>query len=299
MFSQEPQVYGNHLARLEIVKMANEKIESFISTFRELLEQGTDLEFIDVPYVNFKDNIAGKGLIWTGSGNNKQFIFAENPNRFFVSEDLDLAKSKSISINSIKVIDENELGPTITKSNLRELGRLQGLVVDGGMSLNQYLFYDANTDRLGIGTDQPKASISIVDMNIELVLGASDPNVGRIGTFNSADLELITDNTARLTISANGEITLGNLANGPTKVKVQGSLGINVNSIDPRANLHVNGSIKFNDKLHISGSEPPQGGVYIEGDIMWNDNPQLGSYIGWVCIRAGNPGLWRAFGKIE
>lgn len=279
--------------------MANEKIESFISTFRELLEQGTDLEFIDVPYVNFKDNIAGKGLIWTGSGNNKQFIFAENPNRFFVSEDLDLAKSKSISINSIKVIDENELGPTITKSNLRELGRLQGLVVDGGMSLNQYLFYDANTDRLGIGTDQPKAPISIVDMNIELVLGASDPNVGSIGTFNSADLELITDNTARLTISANGEITLGNLANGPTKVKVQGSLGINVNSIDPRANLHVNGSIKFNDKLHFSGNEPPQGGVYVEGDIMWNDNPQLGSYIGWVCIRAGNPGLWRAFGKIE
>lgn len=277
----------------------SDKIETLLNSLREVLESGKDVNVAEVPFINFTGDIAGKGLIWTGKGNNKQFIFVDDPDRFFVSNDLDLARGCTFSVNGIAVLNEKELGPTVTKSNLREVGRLNGLLVDGSVSINQYLFYDANTDRLGIGTDQPKAPISIVDMNIELVLGASDPNVGAIGTFNSADLELVTDNTARITVGANGDITLGNHNFGPVKVTVAGSLGINVNSIDPRTNLHVNGPIKFNDKIHLSGTEPPQGGTYTEGDIMWNTNPQPGLFVGWVCVRAGNPGLWNGFGRIE
>ncbi len=277
----------------------SDKIEILLNSLREVLESGKDVNVAEVPFINFKGDIVGKGLIWSGQGNNKQFIFAENPNRFFSSESIDLSRGKSLSINSINVINENELGPTITKSYLREVGRLQGLIVDGSLSINQYLFYDANTDRLGIGTDQPKAPISIVDMNIELVLGASEPNVGSIGTFNSADLELVTDNTARITISANGDICLGNHSSGSIKVSVIGSMGINVNTIDPRTNLHVSGPIKFNDKIHLSGLEPPQGGTFTEGDIMWSADPQPGKFVGWVCTRAGNPGLWSGFGRIE
>lgn len=277
----------------------SDKIETLLSSLREVLESGKDVDVAEVPFINFKGDIVGKGLIWSGQGNNKQFIFIDNPNRFFVSEDLDLARGKSLMMNNIKVLNENELGPTVTKSYLREVGRLNGLLVDGSVSINQYLFYDANTDRLGIGTDQPKAPISIVDMNIELVLGASEPNVGSIGTFNSADLELVTDNTPRLTIGANGDIRLGNYSTGPIKVSVIGSVGVNVNTIDPRTNLHVSGPIKFNDKIHLSGLEPPQGGTFTEGDIMWNSNPDPGKFVGWVCTRAGNPGLWSGFGRIE
>lgn len=279
--------------------MADQKIETLLASLREVLESGKEVDVAEVPFINFKGDIAGKGLLWTGDGNTKQFIFASSPNRFFVSEDIDLARNKSFSINGIGVLNENELGPSVTKSSLREVGRLKGLVVDGSLNINQYMFYDANTDRLGIGTDQPKSAISIADMNIELVLGASNPNTGSIGTFNSADLELVTDNTARITVSATGEITLGNVNNGATKVTVVGSLGINVNSIDPRTSLHVNGAIKFNDKIHLSGSEPPQGGTFTEGDILWNNSPQPGHFIGWVCTRAGNPGLWSGFGRIE
>jgi hypothetical protein len=58
-----------------------------------------------------------------------------NPGRFFVSETIDLAKGKGISVNNVKVIDDTELGSTVTKSNLREVGRLKGLIVDGGYQL--------------------------------------------------------------------------------------------------------------------------------------------------------------------
>jgi hypothetical protein len=279
--------------------MADQKIETLLASLRDVLETGKEVDVAEVPFIKFKGDISSKGLLWTGDGNTKQFIFTASPDRFFASENIDLARNKSFSINGINVLNENEIGPSVTKSSLKEVGRLKGLVVDGSLSINQYMFYDANTDRLGIGTDQPKAAVSIADMNIELVLGASDPNVGSIGTFNSADLELVTDNTARITVSANGEITLGNAKNGATKVTVVGSMGINVNTIDPRTSLHVSGAIKFNDKIHLSGSEPPQGGVYTEGDIMWNSDPQPGKFVGWVCTRAGNPGLWSGFGRIE
>jgi hypothetical protein len=279
--------------------MSDQKIESLLTALREVLETGKDVNVAEVPFINFKGDIPGKGLIWSGDGHNKQLIYAANPGRFFVSETIDLAKGKGISVNNIKIIDDTELGSTVTKSNLREVGRLKGLIVDGGLSVNQYLVYDATTDRLGIGTDQPNATLSILDQNIELVFGASEPNVGSMGTFNSADLELVTDNTARLTIGAGGDITLGNPNFGPTKVKIVGSLGVNVSSIDPRTDLHISGAIKFNNKLHLSGSEAPTGGAFNEGDILWNNNPQPGIFIGWVCTRAGNPGLWSGFGRIE
>ena len=278
---------------------SQEKLDALTALLKEVLTEGQDINSAEFPYVVIKGDIDGKGILWSGQGNNKQFIFAANPDRFFVSENIDLARGKSISINNITALSEKELGPTVTKSNLREVGHLKGLIVDGGMSVNQYLFYDATTNRLGLGTDQPNAAVSIVDQQIELVLGASKPNVGSIGTFNSASLELVTDNTARITIEAGGNIILGNPATGDSKITIIGKLGVNVSNPDPRSALHVNGALKFNDKLHLSGKEPPTGGGFNEGDVVWNTSPQPGKFVGWVCTRAGNPGLWNGFGRIE
>lgn len=280
--------------------MADQKIiETLLASFRTVLESGAEVNAAEVPYIIIKGDINGKGILWSGEGHNKQLIFADKPDRFFVSETIDLAKGRSVSINNVKVLDERELGPTITKSNLREVGHLKGLIVDGGLSVNQYLVYDANTNRLGLGTDQPKAAVSIVDQNIELMLGSSQPNTAVVGTYNSTDLELVTDNTARITIQAGGNIIIGNPATGDTRVTIIGRLGVNVNSPDPRCSLHVNGALKFNDKLHLSGSAEPTSGAFNEGDVVWNVNPNPGRFVGWVCTQAGNPGRWSGFGRIE
>jgi hypothetical protein len=276
-----------------------EKLEQLSSLLQDVLSEEKEITSSEFPYLVIKGDLDGKGILWSGSGHNKQFIFASNPDRFFVSENLELAKGKNLSIQNIKLIDEKELGPSITKSNLQQVGRLKGLIVDGSLSINQYLVYDANTDRLGIGTDQPKATLSIVDQNIELVFGASEPNIASVGTYNSADLELATDNTARITIQAGGNIILGNPATGDVKVTVLGRLGINVSNPDPRSALHVNGALKFNDKLHLNGMSYPTSGAFNEGDIVWNSDPQPNKFVGWVCVKAGNPGIWSGFGRIE
>ena len=301
MFSQDPLVYGNLSVKLEIHNMSHkEKLNALSDLLKELALSDTEVISTDFPFIVIKgDDVDGKGIIWSGHGYNKQFLFVANPDRFFISETIDLAKGKSISSNNIPLLSETELGLTVTKSNLREVGRLKGLIVDGGLSVNQYLVYDPNTDRLGIGTDEPKATLSIVDQNIEIVLGASEPNIASIGAYNSVDLELVTDNTPRITVQAGGNIILGNPASGDINVTVLGRLGVNVSRPDTRTALHVNGSIKFNDKLHLAGIEPPTSGAFNEGDIVWNSQPQPGKFVGWVCTRSGNPGLWSGFGRLE
>jgi hypothetical protein len=278
----------------------DQKLDSLAELLKDILSsKNQDTNIVELSYLKFNGDIEGKGLIWQGNGHTKQLIWNTNPERFFSSESIDLAKGKYFSVNNIKVLDDLELGPSITKSNLREIGRLRGLIVDGSVSINQYLFYNSTTDRLGLGTEEPNAAFSVADEGVEIILGAREYNKAGIGAYNSADLELITDNTTRVTIGAAGDIDLGNRNNGPIKVSVHGSLGINVGTTDPRTALHVGGAVKFNDTLHLKGERPPEGGAFKKGDIVWNSEPQQRGYVGWICIQSGNPGIWSQFGEIK
>jgi hypothetical protein len=156
--------------------------------------------------------------------------------------------------------------------------------------------YDSTTNRLGLGTEEPNAALSIVDNGVEIVLGSIHGVKGFIGTYASHNLEIGTDNTARITIESSGNIILGNAT---SKVNVLGSLAVNVTNPDPRSALHVNGAIKFNNKLHLCDNEAPTSGTFTTGDVVWNSSPQPGRFVGWVCTREGSPGLWSGFGRLE
>ncbi len=252
----------------------------------------------DSPIIFKSDSLEGKGFLWAGRGQTKQLVFASNPDRIFASENIDLGKGKHLSINNLPVINETSLGTSITKSYLKEVGRLNGLIVDGSAILAEYFYFDSSTNRLGIGTDQPNADISISNGALELVIGAKENSKAFIGTYTSNALDIITDNTSRINISAEGNIILGNQKSGPIQVSINGKLAVRINNPDPDVDLHVNGSIKFGGKLQSHGTGIPEGGSYNKGDIVWNVEPRIGSYIGWVCIQPGSPGVWEPFGKI-
>ena len=266
----------------------SDKIESVLELLREVLQNGREIDVNVMPFINFKGDASGKGLIWTGKGNPKQFIFVDNNDRFFASETIDLAKGRSFSINNAKVLSENELGSTVTKSNLTQVGRLNGLLVDGDVSIKgQANFVQGN---LGLGTPLPEAAIHIKD-SAELKIGN-----GAINTVQE-DLNLSAGST-QITLSPNGSILLGNQSQPPVQINVHGKVAVRVKNPDPEVDLHVAGSVKFGNRLQKVDRSYPTAGSYNAGDIVWNSEPRINQYVGWVCVQAGTPGLWEPFGKI-
>jgi hypothetical protein len=246
--------------------------------------------------IKYKGEIEGKGFLWSGRDYTKQLVYKDE--KIFSSENFDIADEKHFSINDVKVLDQHTLGESVVKSSLREVGRLKGLVVDGSAIINNYFVFDSGSDRLGIGTEEPNSALSVAEDDIEVVIGTRDATRGAMGTFAANDLDILTDNVARIKISSNGDIMLGNRGTSPVQVSVHGKMAIKVNTPDPDVDLHVNGAIKFNGKLQKYEHDKPNSGEHNKGDIIWNSEPKIGNYVGWICVKSGNPGSWEPFGKI-
>lgn len=285
--------------------MENQTLTSSIDILSQALKELADLKnkkfsdrFLDF-HADAGSSNSGRGIIFTGQGPTKQFVYHSDPDRFFFSETIDLAKNKSVSVGGIKILDSQELGPTVTKSNLREVGKLKGLLVDGNVIIDNYIYYNSSSNRLGLGTNEANAAISVAEMGIEVMLGTSEQMHGMVGTYASTDFDIVTDNIARLSVKANGNIELGNPNKSATQVKVYGKLSVGVNNPDPNVDLHVAGPVRINNRIHMYADKPPISGNYSVGDIVWNTDPKQKSFVGWVCTRAGDPGVWNQFGEIR
>lgn len=255
-------------------------------------ERSTSLEFDG-------DIVAGKGLVWRTSDYARQFVYNENPHRIFSSENIDLARSKHYSIGSVPVITETDLGSTIINSSLTNLGVLDSLSVNGNVDFDGYLFWEAESNRLGIGTQSPNATLSIASLDAEFIIDSENDSGIRIGNWTNDDLQIVTDDTTRLTVKANGNIIVGSQGSDNARVHVHGKLGVGVANIDSDVSLSTAGPIKFDGRKMENGAAAPTAGVYAVGDIVWNTNPTPTGYVGWVCVRDGTPGVWKAFGAIS
>jgi len=256
------------------------------------IERTSPLEFTQ----SAGNPIIGKGLLWTGAGVTRQFILREN-DQLFSTENINVNKGRSYQIDNIPVLNFDSLGATVIKSRLREVGNLNKLTVLGTVNFDNQLFFFNESGRLSFGHDEPNAKFSIYENEVEFKVGTKE-NKSLIGTHGYNSLSIITDNTERLTVDAGGSITLGNKNTPPTQVNVHGRVSIGVNNPDQNVDLHVNGPIRFNNKLQSHGAGIPKAGSYTKGDIIWNIEPRTGQPIGWVCIVTGTPGEWRPFGII-
>jgi len=264
----------------------------------EVREIKTDLKFgqgasLEVT-VTGGETLVGKGMLLKGQGSTKQLIFTINPDKFVSTEHFELIKDREYRIDGTPVLSATALGMGITKSNLREVGRLRGLIVDGSVNLGQYVFYNDSTNRFGIGIESPNAGLSVCEDGVEVILGTKDQSRGIVGTFASVPFDIVTDNTARMSVGSSGNITFNS-----SEVVLNGKLAIGVRTRDSRVDLHVAGAVKYQDHIHQYLNGVPDSGTYIRGDIAWNTEPDVGRCVGWVCVRAGSPGTWMPFGEIK
>ena len=120
-------------------------------------ERSSPLEFIADT-----NGIYGKGLIWKGPDiSSKQLIYKPNPDRIFSTESIDLDRLATYSIGNAVVLTATDLGPSIQSSSLTRVGTLNNLTTSGNLSIDEEIFYSADSGRLGIGTDNPNGLLSI------------------------------------------------------------------------------------------------------------------------------------------
>ena len=252
-------------------------------------ERSSPLEFIP----EGDAGIYGKGLQWRDHGPTKQFIYRANPDRIWTTENIDLNDGCSLYIGNVPVVSQNELGSTISKSSLSTVGTLNNLKTSNNLTIDEWIYYEADSNRLGIGTEAPNAQLSVVSLESEFIIDC-EGNTSKVGNFTTDTLDIITDNTPRISINAYGDICLG--THNENKTRVTGRLGVNVNK--PSADIETAGPVKFEGKKFENGTEVPTSGSYNRGDIVWNQLPTPTGYVGWICIREGSPGEWKAFGQI-
>ena len=256
------------------------------------IERSTPLEFVETA----DSPIIGKGLVWKSGKSPKQLILKDQET-IWSSQNIDLAQERSYMIDSVSVLSVKELGPTVSKSRLKEVGNLNKLTVLGDVNFNDVFVYNSVSDRIGIGIEQGHSKLSVFEHNVEIMLGTKDQSKAVIGTFASNELHLVTDDTSRIVIDGSGNTTVGD-ANSPKQVKIFGKVSIGIKNPDPSVSLHVDGPIRIADRLQSYGSTAPIYGTYKKGDIVWNSEPAINQPIGWVCVADGSPGIWAKFGMI-
>jgi hypothetical protein len=251
-------------------------------------ERTSPLEFRDdkgkVPY--------NKGLLWAGGAYTKQFVLQGGQDRFFSSESIDIHASKEYRIGNEAVLSSDRLGSGIVNSNLRTVGLLDNLSIAGTLSVDEYFRYNADTQQLSIGAEEPNGMLTMESWDHQFVIDPSEDNQWKVGTWTTSALHIITDDTTRITIGPNGNVTIKG------KTNFERGVGIGVKNFTDDADLTVAGPVRFQDKKFEVGSGIPTAGNYKKGDIVWNENPQSTSYIGWVCTREGSPGEWKPFGQV-
>lgn len=253
-------------------------------------ERTSPLEFV----AEGDAGVYGKGLQWRDNGPTKQFVYRANPDRIWTTESLDLNDGCSLYIGNVPVVSQNELGATVSKSSLSTVGTLNNLKTSNNLTIDEWIYYEADSNRLGIGTEAPNGQLSVVSLESEFIVDC-EGSTTKIGNWTTDTLDIVTDNTPRISITAYGDIIVGSHENN--KTKVVGKLGINVNQ--PSTDIETAGPVKFQGKKFESGTEVPTSGSYNVGDIIWNQLPTPTGYVGWICIREGTPGEWKSFGQIN
>jgi hypothetical protein len=141
--------------------------------------------------------------------------------------------------------------------------QLKELEVSGEAMLSDVLYTTPGNRRVGINTMEPSDALTVWDQETEVVIGKHANQEGYIGTRRRQNLNIGANNKVGITVRSDGTVSM--------------------------------------DKLELLGrtigsSKNTPGHAAKKGDIVLNDNPTVGGYVGWVCLDGIR---WAGYGKID
>ena len=160
-----------------------------------------------------------------------------------------------------EVVRANQLGYHITDTNIQKLGMITDLQTKGEAYISETLY--VSNDRVGVNTMDPSGAFVVWDEEVEMLVTKRKDQTGFIGTTRPQKVVLGSNNKENILLETDGSVRIETL--------------------------------KLGDVTMTTDYEIPN----YEGDkgtVVWNESPELGSAIGWVCLGGTR---WAKFGKVE
>jgi len=206
-----------------------------------------------------ESGLNGQGLRWEANGINSLFVY-RNGNKLWSNASIDLQSDQTFKIDDISVLSSTELGQTVTKSNLRQVGALRSLEVMGHTNLGYFAYFNPDDGRLGLGTETPNGALSIVENDVELIVGATNTATAIFGSYTNHDVAIVSDHIARITVKKGGEVHIGDQTFNNGVLKVFGT--IEATSIVTDSRIDRSSPLEFNSVRN--------GSIYGLG-LTWKD----------------------------
>lgn len=191
---------------------------------------------------------------------NQEFFqgFANTVFNRIQSEGLDLNK---ITQGGREIVKDNQLGYHIVDTNIQRLGMVRDFQTTGENLLSDTLY--VTKGRVGVNTLEPSATLAVWDEEVEFTVSKRGQDRGFVGLPRRQTLVIGVNSRDNLVLDPEGGVQIQN--------------------------------ITINNVPMSSGKGIPNVAGTI-GQIIWNEQPDLGRPIGWVCLGGHR---WASFGKIE
>ena len=135
---------------------------------------------------------------------------------------LTLAKTQGIGfdnvlVNGNKLIDGDQLTPTVTRTTITEVGGLTELEVKGFTTLNNETLNVLNT-KVGINTDKPTMALELWDQEVSMSMGKVNKDTGFVGLAGKGDLHIGINQQGDIRINEDGLVRINKLRIGRNNV---------------------------------------------------------------------------------
>jgi hypothetical protein len=157
--------------------------------------------------------------------------------------------SSFVLVNKLPIVQDTVLNSHITHSNIRTLGNLATLTVDGEAAIGKTVFVDSQ--RVGINTDAPDMALAVRDHEVSVSIGKHSEQTAFIGTTRLNKLLLGVNRRGAIEIDEDQNVKVKNLTVG---------------------NLPIS-----------TGSQVPSR-TGVPGELVFNSVPSITGPLGWQCV---------------
>jgi len=159
------------------------------------------------------------------------------------------------------IVAGNQLGYHISDTNIQRLGIVRDLQTTGESYLCETLY--ATKGRVGVNTMEPSSALAVWDEEVEITIGKRGQDLAYIGTARHQTVVLGSNNKNNITLNTDGSVKFNSVLINETKM------------------ISATSTPNYEGKL---------------GQIAWNESPDIGSPVGWVCIGGVR---WAKFGILQ